>query len=75
MDQVAVSRAAVDFLVAELNVDGFIRELEKAEYGMDEDFLSTLNSNDAVRLPGGFTTRCIERGVQVSSITRSGKHT
>ena len=62
----------VDFLLSDdLQLDGFIDELELDDYGMDEHFLATLNANDELRAPGGFTLLCLLRKHnQVSHITR-----
>uniref|UniRef100_A0A915ECL4 Uncharacterized protein n=1 Tax=Ditylenchus dipsaci TaxID=166011 RepID=A0A915ECL4_9BILA len=68
---VALSYAMVDFLLNELNVTGFAQQLEQGvNYGMDENFLSTLNSNDVLGAPGGFTRACLERGFSVGAISR-----
>ncbi|KAH7701777.1 Protein T14B4.9, partial [Aphelenchoides avenae] len=70
MVQAALSREASEYLTRSLNLDAFIDQLEQAEYGMDENMLSTLNSNEIVGLPGGFTTKCLDNGKPVWSVTR-----
>lgn len=55
---VSLSRAAINFLIDKLNLNYFIDLLEQSNYGMDEVFFSTLNSN-LFDFPGGFTTECL----------------
>lgn len=56
-------------MLRELHLDTFIDRLEQSEYGMDEVFTSTLNSN-LPDFPGGYTWRCLENGTQQEMITR-----
>ncbi|KAI6192219.1 hypothetical protein M3Y97_00313500 [Aphelenchoides bicaudatus] len=56
----SLSRAAVDFFVNELELEPFMKSLEWREFGTNELFLGSLNTADALALPGGFTVRCLE---------------
>uniref|UniRef100_A0AC34QCH4 Phage major capsid protein n=1 Tax=Panagrolaimus sp. JU765 TaxID=591449 RepID=A0AC34QCH4_9BILA len=53
--EITLSRSAADYILDELNVTTFIKTLEQAKYGMDEDFMGTLNANEIIGMPGGFT--------------------
>lgn len=71
LGQAMISREAVDFLLDILNLDGFIKALEtNVSYGMDEHFLSTLNSDDRLRIPGGFTRKCLTKNQTVQGVSR-----
>lgn len=67
---VSISRAAVEFVLTQMNVEKFIAKMEEGGYGVDELFWGTLNSNDEIGLPGGFTQHCLKKGKRVSLITR-----
>jgi len=67
---VSIARPFVDWLLDDLDVSGFITQLERVYYGIDENFLSTLNANDLLDAPGGFTRACLYRGVPVGSVSR-----
>uniref|UniRef100_A0A7E4VH78 Ubiquitinyl hydrolase 1 n=1 Tax=Panagrellus redivivus TaxID=6233 RepID=A0A7E4VH78_PANRE len=69
--QVSVSREAIDYIVDVLNTSTLIENLEKVSYGMDENFFATLNGNEGIDLPGGFSTLCLDNGVHTQSITRT----
>ena len=59
LNLVALSREAVNFMVNQLQLDTYIERMERSHYGMDEVFVSTLNSN-LPDFPGGFTWKCLE---------------
>ena len=70
-NEVFLSRAFVDFIFDELFLDGFRYELEKgATFAVDENFFGTLNANDVLRAPGGFTRACLAKSINVDSISR-----
>jgi len=70
-DEVFLSRDFVDFIVDELYLDNFIAELEEnTSYGMDENLLSSINANDYLRAPGGFTSACLRKSIDVAAIGR-----
>ncbi|KAH7718260.1 Protein F26D2.3 a [Aphelenchoides avenae] len=69
LDESAVSRAAVEFVVNELNVTKFLQQVN-TDHGADELVLPTLDSADALGLPGGFTLECIRRNIWVPGVTR-----
>ncbi|KAI6208585.1 hypothetical protein M3Y96_00130700 [Aphelenchoides besseyi] len=68
--QVSVSRAAIDFMLNDMNLNRLLSAIEWNTYGTDELLMGTLNSHDAVDLPGGFTLQCLKRGFQTGSFTR-----
>uniref|UniRef100_A0AC34Q2C1 Uncharacterized protein n=1 Tax=Panagrolaimus sp. JU765 TaxID=591449 RepID=A0AC34Q2C1_9BILA len=68
--QVSVSRAAVDYMLDELDLTTYIQTIERGFYGFDELFMATLNANPELGLPGGFTNDCIKKGVLSRTITR-----
>uniref|UniRef100_A0AC34QT13 Uncharacterized protein n=1 Tax=Panagrolaimus sp. JU765 TaxID=591449 RepID=A0AC34QT13_9BILA len=68
--QVSISRAAVDFVFDELNVELFIRQLERKGFGVDELFWATLNVDETINLPGGFTRQCLEQNFSSKTSTR-----
>ncbi|KAE9551091.1 hypothetical protein FO519_005688 [Halicephalobus sp. NKZ332] len=70
MVEISISRAAVDYVFDELNFHSLIRKLELKEFGVDETFWATLNTNDIVNLPGGFTTKFIEQKIRNYMVTR-----
>ncbi|KAE9547388.1 hypothetical protein FO519_009402 [Halicephalobus sp. NKZ332] len=68
--QVSISREAVDYVFENLNVGPLIKRLELKEYGVDETFWATLNSNEIINLPGGFTTEYLEKKIRNYMVTR-----
>ncbi|KAI6209094.1 Beta-1,3-galactosyl-O-glycosyl-glycoprotein beta-1,6-N-acetylglucosaminyltransferase 3 [Aphelenchoides besseyi] len=61
-DFVSVSRAMIDFMLQELDLRVFIKNLEqKNRYGVDEQFMASLNSADAIDAPGGYTRFCYDK--------------
>lgn len=70
--QVALTHKAVSYLLRQLRPGIFIDQLEAVRYGMDEDFMSTLNSNEILGMPGGFTTKCLDEGLEQENLVRFG---
>uniref|UniRef100_A0AC34GYC6 Nucleotide-diphospho-sugar transferase domain-containing protein n=1 Tax=Panagrolaimus sp. ES5 TaxID=591445 RepID=A0AC34GYC6_9BILA len=68
--QVSISREAVDFVLDELNVFKFIEKIEEKKFGVDELFWGTLNADEALQLPGGYTQNCIVNDTKVFMATR-----
>lgn len=68
--QVSISREAVEFVLDELNVTKFIEKLEERQFGVDELFWGTLNADNALQLPGGFTRNCLVNDTKVFMATR-----
>ncbi|KAE9546927.1 hypothetical protein FO519_009861, partial [Halicephalobus sp. NKZ332] len=68
--QVSISREAVDYVFDELNFHSLIRKLELKQFGVDETFWATLNTNDILNLPGGFTTKFIEQKIRNYMVAR-----
>ncbi|KAI6177786.1 Beta-1,3-galactosyl-O-glycosyl-glycoprotein beta-1,6-N-acetylglucosaminyltransferase 3 [Aphelenchoides bicaudatus] len=57
--QNAMSRKAIEFMFDTLNLTTTIEQLNSNPGTMtDEILFSSLNSNDNIQLPGGFTTQC-----------------
>uniref|UniRef100_A0A7E4W0X2 Uncharacterized protein n=1 Tax=Panagrellus redivivus TaxID=6233 RepID=A0A7E4W0X2_PANRE len=62
-NECSLSRAAVEYIFDELNVDKLVYQLNIGGYGIDEFLFPTLQSDDAIGLPGGITRRCIDENV------------
>jgi hypothetical protein len=58
MVQTTLSRAAIDFIFANLNLNVTVDQLNSYPWTVDEILISSLNSNDNIQLPGGFTHKC-----------------
>lgn len=75
--QAAVSRAMVDFILNRMNITGMIERIhanasviDGAGMTKDELLFGTVNSEDNLNVPGGFTHKCIEQGHRVASLAR-----
>lgn len=68
--QVALSREAVDYMFDELNLGTLMDALEWDVHGVDEQLMGSLNSNDAIDLPNGFTLQCLKKGYETGSLMR-----
>lgn len=68
--QTAFSREAVDYILTKLNVTKLIQIIEEGVYGVDEIFSATLNANEIIGLPGGFTTQCLDKNLYFTSPIR-----
>ena len=66
----SLSKAMVDFIFDELNLTITIHHFNKQGYGIDEYFWSSLQSTDAIGIPGGFTHKCLDEGVKSVSMAR-----
>lgn len=66
----SISRQMIDFIIYDLNLTTFMKQLETDIYGIDEIFLSSLQGTDAIEAPGGFTHICIDRGINAKGISR-----
>ncbi|KAI1726057.1 core-2/I-Branching enzyme domain-containing protein [Ditylenchus destructor] len=67
----SLSREFVDFIVRDLDLTRFIGQLDQKEKRyIDEIFLQSLVSTDALRPPGGFTHRCLDKGIHTPYVTR-----
>ena len=72
MGEASLSRNMADLLVGQLDLGLYIHQLETTSpngHGMDELFFSTLNVNPILRIPGGFTRACVDRGHRTYGIT------
>lgn len=66
----SLSRAAVNFLVLDLDLTTVLTILSKNSYGVDEILLPTLMVTDALNMPGGFTHYCIDQNVRFTQLSR-----
>ncbi|VDD92601.1 unnamed protein product [Enterobius vermicularis] len=55
-----LSRSFIEFLIDDLNPEIFLSRLDKIRYGNDEMLLPSLNSDDNINSPGGFTRHCLK---------------
>uniref|UniRef100_A0A7E4VXK2 Uncharacterized protein n=1 Tax=Panagrellus redivivus TaxID=6233 RepID=A0A7E4VXK2_PANRE len=67
----SLSRAAVDYIFDELNLATLVNNLNTKTYGIDEILIPTLNADDSVGLPGGFTRKCLDSGTSYHILTRN----
>ncbi|KAI6171336.1 hypothetical protein M3Y97_01060100 [Aphelenchoides bicaudatus] len=58
--QSVISHEAVDFIVNKLDLNQTIFQLNSDMWSVDEYLTSSINSNDNIQLPGGFTRKCYE---------------
>lgn len=70
MVQNVMSRAAIDFIFDKLNLDITIKQLNSYPWTVDEYLVSSLNSNDNIQLPGGFTRKCGNKAGTVIGMSR-----
>ncbi|KAI6185410.1 hypothetical protein M3Y98_00020300 [Aphelenchoides besseyi] len=61
--QNTMSREAIDFILEKLNLNLLIELFNAEDWTGDEYLTSTLNSDDNIQLPGGFTRRCKQSGI------------
>lgn len=54
----------------ELNLIKFLGQLENGRYGVDEQLLATLQADDQIGAPGGFTMKCADEGRRTDFATR-----
>lgn len=73
---VSLSRRMVDFLFEELDISLLMRRFELDDKlietfngGRDELLWGTLNTNDAIAVPGGFTHHCVDEGIEYKPLT------
>ena len=57
-------------MLNELNLTKFLAQLENGMYAVDEQLLSTLQADDEIQTPGGFTQKCNDDGYGTDCITR-----
>lgn len=60
----------IDFMLTELDMTQLMKNIEWRAYGIDEVLMGSLNSADAVDMPGGFTNFCLDHKKIESSMTR-----
>lgn len=75
--QSSLSRAAVDFLLYRMNLTGIIEKIhgnapliDGFAMTKDELLIGTLNAEDWLHFPGGFTQHCLNQGVEINGLTR-----
>lgn len=54
----------------ELNLKKLMSQLNTDKYGVDEILLPSLQSTDALKLPGGFTSECLKKKIKTPHLTR-----
>uniref|UniRef100_A0A915DW91 Uncharacterized protein n=1 Tax=Ditylenchus dipsaci TaxID=166011 RepID=A0A915DW91_9BILA len=52
------------------NLTVMLKQLETEKYGIDEISLPTLHATDAIGLPGGFTHKCLGKGINTGFVSR-----
>uniref|UniRef100_A0A0M3K141 RNA-dependent RNA polymerase n=1 Tax=Anisakis simplex TaxID=6269 RepID=A0A0M3K141_ANISI len=55
----ALSRPFVEFIVDKLNLTTLLQRFDTIQYGGDEYVIPSLNSEDALDAPGGYTMKCM----------------
>ncbi|KAI1725098.1 core-2/I-Branching enzyme domain-containing protein [Ditylenchus destructor] len=65
-----LSRPAIEYMLNQLDLTQFMKQLETNRYGIDELWLPSLQATDDLHLPGGFTSECLRRGISTGSVTR-----
>jgi hypothetical protein len=67
----------IDFILTKMNLTGIINQIQQnakvidgAGMGKDELLFGTLNSEDRLAIPGGFTHKCIDERHKINSLTR-----
>ncbi|KAI6170583.1 hypothetical protein M3Y97_01138000 [Aphelenchoides bicaudatus] len=75
--QTSLSRKAVNFILQRMNLTGIIDKIHENSsmidgVGMTKDELltGTLNAEDRLNLPGGFTQHCLKQGIETDCLTR-----
>ncbi|GMR35045.1 hypothetical protein PMAYCL1PPCAC_05240, partial [Pristionchus mayeri] len=53
-----LSRAAVDFILDEINIAPILKEMDQLGWGVDEQLYQSLQFSPEIRLPGGFHHKC-----------------
>ncbi|CAD5219125.1 unnamed protein product [Bursaphelenchus xylophilus] len=59
-NQAVLTFDAVDYIFAKLNITTMLEKFN-GDGHEEEFFTSSLNANDAIGLPGGFTTKCLKK--------------
>ncbi|UMM20034.1 hypothetical protein L5515_015405 [Caenorhabditis briggsae] len=68
--QGSLSRDTVEWMVRKVDLSVFIDQWNQSKYGGDEQYLTSLNINPALGMPGHFTDECLKQDVPVPGITR-----
>ncbi|KAI6198860.1 Beta-1,3-galactosyl-O-glycosyl-glycoprotein beta-1,6-N-acetylglucosaminyltransferase 3 [Aphelenchoides besseyi] len=68
-DFISISRDMIDFMLEELDLRGVMKNFEWKTFGVDEQFMGSLNSADAIDAPGGYTRHCYEKGIFHAQMT------
>uniref|UniRef100_A0A7E4VIZ7 Nucleotid_trans domain-containing protein n=1 Tax=Panagrellus redivivus TaxID=6233 RepID=A0A7E4VIZ7_PANRE len=70
LNQCSLSREMVDVVLNDFNLTKMMNYLDSMSYGVDETLFPTLNAMDFLKVPGGFTTKCIKERISVETMTR-----
>ncbi|TKR80098.1 hypothetical protein L596_014227 [Steinernema carpocapsae] len=68
--QSAFSRAAIDFMLSELNVVNLLTELNKGGRCVDETFSATIQTDPTIALPGGSPRSCVDKGKKTGTFAK-----
>ncbi|PIC45002.1 hypothetical protein B9Z55_005173 [Caenorhabditis nigoni] len=69
--QGSLSREAVEWMVKTVNPKKYLDQWNEGSYGVDEQWISTFQANDFLKMPGHFTDQCVvETGKKTDFITR-----
>ncbi|GMT29964.1 hypothetical protein PFISCL1PPCAC_21261, partial [Pristionchus fissidentatus] len=71
--QVILSRAAVDFVLDEIDVMPLMKQMNDMGYGVDEQLYQSLQITPDIRFPGGFHAKCLNNTQHVTRIVQPGK--
>lgn len=65
-----MAREMVEYIINELDLTIIIKQLEMKDYGIDEILFSTLESDENIGVPNGFTNACLDKGIEIDYVTR-----
>lgn len=73
---VSVSRAMVDFMLNDLDLSILMKRIEQSSQVIDgkqmfkdELLMGSLNSDDSILVPGGYTHHCIDKNIDSPGLT------
>lgn len=57
---ITISRGMIEFIMNEMNVTNFLKMLKPVRGLGNDDFYATLNTNEVLEIPGGYTQKCLD---------------
>lgn len=73
---VSASREMIDFILNKLDLTRLMKQVEASgpvvnghKMNKDEFLIGSLNTEDAIEVPGGFTHSCLDKGVENWGLT------